>query len=131
MARGLWTVLVVAQRIMFPVLYCAVQSPEDFVKFSDSNIKGTSFKFMPLSEILGKTDIVSETPYLESMCTLKVHMIKSSKTKEGFIFNFSRLLRMKNYSIPTAIVDQEILLILMAISTFRLIKRSRRLVVVV
>ena len=26
-----------------------IQSPEDFVKFADSNIKDTSIKFMPLS----------------------------------------------------------------------------------
>ena len=52
---------------MFLLLYCAVQSPEDFVKFSNDNIKGTSINFMPLSEILNEKDIVSETPYVESV----------------------------------------------------------------
>ena len=60
---------------------------------------------MPLSEILNEPDIVSETPYVESTaCTLKVHIVKSSKAKAGFYYlYFSRLLRVKNHSIPTAI----------------------------
>ena len=36
------------------------------------------------------------------------------------IFNFSRLLRIKNHSLLTGIIDQEISSILVAISTFRM-----------
>lgn len=50
-------------------------------------MEGIPIKFMPLSEILNEPDIVSETPYVESTaCTLKVHIVKSSKAKAGFYY---------------------------------------------
>lgn len=61
-----------------------IQSPGDLVKFSDSNIKGISIKLIPLSEILDEQLNVPETPYVETVCTFKMHMFKNSKTKAGF-----------------------------------------------
>ena len=62
----------------------------------------------------------------------KCAWLKAAKQKQVFIiFNLSRLLQMKNHSIPTGMVDQKILLILVAISTFRMIIISGRLVLVV
>ena len=77
------------KNFVFPTVLseeAVIQSPEDFVKFSNSNINGISIKFMPLSDILDEPDIVSEKPYVEHMCTLKLHIVKSSKMKATFYY---------------------------------------------
>ena len=41
---------------------------------------------MPKSKTTEEPDFIRETPYDESMYTLKVHMVKSFKTKAGFYY---------------------------------------------
>ena len=61
-----------------------INSHEDFSRYADSNIKGVLVLFIPTSEITEEPDFIRETPHVESMCTLKVHIFKSFKTKAGF-----------------------------------------------
>lgn len=72
------------------MIFCRVLSekvvthlPEDFARYGDSNIKGVSVLFSSTSEIKEQEDFIRETSYLDSMCTLKVDMVKSFKTKGG------------------------------------------------
>ena len=61
-----------------------IYSPGNFARYADNNLKGVSVLFMPTSEITEEPEFFRETPYVESMCALKVHMLKSFKTKGGF-----------------------------------------------
>ena len=63
-----------------------LHSPEDFPRYADSNMRGVLLLFMPASEITEEADFILETPYVESMCMLKVHMVKSFKKKAGFYY---------------------------------------------
>ena len=72
------------------MIFCRVLSknvvthlPEDFARYGDSNIRGVSVLFRSTSEIKEQEDFIRETSYLDSMCTLKVDMVKSFKTKGG------------------------------------------------
>ena len=72
------------------MVYCAVllkkvviHSPEDFPCYADSNIKVVLVVFIPTSEVKEEPDFIQETPYVDSMCTLKSHMVKSFKMKAG------------------------------------------------
>ena len=72
------------------MVYCAVllkkvviHSPEDFPRYADSNIKVVLVVFIPTSEVKEEPDFIQETPYVDSMCTLKAHMVKSFKMKAG------------------------------------------------
>ena len=60
------------------MVYCAVllekivfHSPEDFACYADSNIKRVLVEFIPTSEVKEEPDFIRETPYVDSMCTLK------------------------------------------------------------
>ena len=63
-----------------------IHSTEHFARYADSNIKGVSVLIMPTSEITEKPDFIQETPYVEAMCSLKLYMVKSFKTKAGFYY---------------------------------------------
>ena len=63
-----------------------INIPEGFARYVDSNTKGISVLFMPTSEITEEPHFIRETPYIMSMCTLKVHMVKSFKTKARFYY---------------------------------------------
>ena len=72
------------------MVYCAVllkkvviHSPEDFPRYADSNIKVVLVVFIQTSEVKEEPDFIQETPYVDSMCTLKSHMAKSFKMKAG------------------------------------------------
>ena len=72
------------------MVYCAVllkkvviHSPEDFPRYADSNIKVVLIVFILTSEVKEEPDFIQETPYVDSMCTLKSHMVKSFKMKAG------------------------------------------------
>ena len=63
-----------------------IHSPGDFAHSADSKIKGVSVVFMPKSDTKEEPDFIRETPYIESMCTLKIHLVKSFNTKAGFCY---------------------------------------------
>ena len=54
-----------------------IHTPEDFSRYADGNIKGVSVLFMATSEKTEEPDFIRETTYAESICTLKVHVVKT------------------------------------------------------
>ena len=63
-----------------------INTPKEFSDFANDHIKTISVLYMSSSEILNEPEHIKDTPYVESMCTLQVHMIKSFKTKAGFSY---------------------------------------------
>ena len=63
--------IVILRSIVFPIQY-AYDCPSDIIDEISSK--------QPLSEILEEPDVVTEKPFVESACTLQVHMFIWDKT---------------------------------------------------
>lgn len=63
--------IVILRSIVFPIQH-AYDCPSDIIDEISSK--------QPLSEILEEPDVVTEKPFVESACTLQVHMFIWDKT---------------------------------------------------
>ena len=63
-----------------------IESARAFAENADKFVKGITVLYLSSDEVLNEHEDVSDTPYVDAMSTLQVHMVKSGKTKAGFSY---------------------------------------------
>ena len=63
-----------------------IKSPKEFAMAANKIVKGIKVVFMYEDEVIDEPEYVADTPYVEAMRSLQVHMVKSGKTKAGFTY---------------------------------------------